>query len=164
MPHPAYISRATLDVEREDLWKSGDDIINAPSSQRDAGAPSADVEGRGDYSYSAGSPGGSGSEASAVNNAPDVHHWLQIRPVWISGIGFDSFPSQPTKHAACSATHRLMLLGPRVTTWSRSSFAGGLTSNCVSDLMHKGHQTKVAHFTFMQRVSLERVFKKMQIW
>lgn len=55
--------------------------------------------------------GGSGSEASTVSNAPDVHHWLQIRPVWISGIKFDRFPSQPTKRAACSVTHQLML-GP----------------------------------------------------
>lgn len=46
--------------------------------------------------------GGSGSEASAVNNAPDVHRWLQIRPVWISGIRFDSFSSQPSKRATCT--------------------------------------------------------------
>lgn len=152
MPHPAYISRATLDVEREDLWKPRDDIIDASSSQHDASAPSADAEGRGDYSYGAGSP--------EVGGGQGVRPLQWIMPLMCTidcrsdQCGFQGSDLTVSLHSLPSMPHSQQHIewccwGPGVATWSRSSFAGGLTSNCVSDLMHKGHQTKVAHFTFM---------------
>lgn len=119
MPHPAYISMATIHLNGygwwghrwRHVWRRG----TTCSQKGDVGLKWLQLSHR--------VTGGSGSEASAVNNAPDVHRWLQIRPVWISGIRFNSFSSQPSKRAACTvAGHAGWCRGPCVTTRRTSRF------------------------------------------
>lgn len=122
MPHPAYISMATLHLNsyiesgrwghrRRHVWRKG----MTCSHNGDVGLKWLQLSHQ--------VTGGSGSEASEVNNAPDVHRWLQIRPVWISGIRFDSFSSRPSKRAACTVQgHTGRCWGALVTTCRTSRF------------------------------------------
>lgn len=79
MPHPEYISMATIHLNGyiesgrwghrwRHVWRRG----MTCSHNGDVGLKWLQLSHR--------VTGGSGSEASAVNNAPDVHRWLQIRP------------------------------------------------------------------------------------
>lgn len=122
MPHPAYISMATIHLNgyiesgrwghrRRHVWRRG----MMCSLDGDVGLKWLQL--------SLWVTGGSGSEASAVNNDPDVHRWLLIRPVWVSGIRFDSFSSQPSKRAACTVQgHAGRCRGACVRTWRMSEF------------------------------------------
>lgn len=67
--------------------------------------------------------GGSGSEASTGKNAPLIADQTSVDVR--DPIG--RFP-RPTKRAACTVTHGLML-GPRVTT---SSFGGTVANDYIS--------------------------------